>query len=58
VNNIRPALPWVFAMIMIALGEHFGLIASQPARTMFAILPALAVISIYGGTCRRSRKAA
>ena len=57
-RKLLPALPWAIAMFAIAIAEHYGLIERQPAQTMFAILPALAVVAIVGGTCRAKDRAA
>lgn len=50
------ALPWAIAMILIALGEAEGLVGHDTAATMFAILPALAVVAGIRGGCAGFRR--
>ena len=57
-RKLIPALPWAIAMFAVAIAEHYGLIEREPAQTMFAILPALAVVAIVGNTCRANGRAA
>lgn len=52
-SRIYQALPWAAMMLLIAIGEAYGFVAEPSARAMFAIIPALAVVSIYrSGACR------
>ena len=56
-SNIVKALCWAAAILLVALGNASGLIADSSANTMFAILPALAVISLSGPrACRPTRR--
>lgn len=50
-TSVARALPWAIAMILIAVGEAYGLVDRGTASTMFAILPGLAVVT----SVRRSR---
>jgi ethanolamine ammonia-lyase small subunit len=43
---IARAIPWAIAMILLAVGERYGLVESRSAATMFAVLPALAVVTM------------
>jgi hypothetical protein len=45
---IAKAMPWAVAMILIAIGKDYGLVAPATAETMFAILPVLAVVTTHG----------
>ncbi|MBO9574150.1 MAG: hypothetical protein J7494_00295 [Sphingobium sp.] len=45
-TKIARAIPWAIAMILIAVGEHYGLVERSSANAMFAILPVLAVITM------------
>ena len=42
-NAVARAVPWAIAMILIAVGKSYGLVAPATAQTMFIILPGLAV---------------
>jgi hypothetical protein len=60
-TSILSAIPWAIAMILLAIGEHYGLVERHNAETMFAILPALAVVTMSRrGACfcifRRDRQ--
>lgn len=46
---------WAIAMILLAAGNRFGLIADSTANTMFVVIPALAVVTL-GSQCRRARR--
>ena len=48
-TSIVCALPWAIAMIVLAVGERYGLVESRTATTLFAILPALAVVTLPRG---------
>lgn len=43
--SVARALPWAIAMILMAVGEAYGLVDRDTASTMFAILPGLAVVT-------------
>jgi hypothetical protein len=45
-TSVASAIPWAIVMILLAVGERYGLIESLSAATMFAILPALAVATM------------
>ncbi|HEY1125340.1 MAG TPA: hypothetical protein VGE65_06880 [Sphingobium sp.] len=49
--SVARALSWAIAMILIAVGEAYGLVDRNTASTMFAILPGLAVAT----SLRRNR---
>lgn len=44
-TSVARALPWAIAMILMAVGEAYGLVDRKTAATMFAILPGLAVVT-------------
>jgi hypothetical protein len=45
-TTVLSAIPWAVAMVLLAVGERYGLVESRAAATMFAILPALAVATM------------
>jgi hypothetical protein len=45
-TTVLSAIPWAVAMVLLAVGERYGLVESHTAATMFAILPALAVATM------------
>ncbi len=50
---IARAIPWAVAMVLIAVGKAYGLVAPASAQTMFVILPGLAVVTMNRqGSCR------
>lgn len=49
--TIARAIPWAIAMMLFAVGERYGLVESRAATTMFAILPALAVVTMRRRSC-------
>lgn len=53
-NQILRAVPWALAMVLIAVGERFGVVQPEVARTMMVVLPALWVAT-SGRTCLRRR---
>ena len=56
-TNITKGLCWGAAIILLAIGNRIGVITDSNATTMFAILPALAVISISGRkSCFRHKR--
>lgn len=57
-TNLRIALIWAAAFVLLALANRFGLIADKNATTMFAMLPALWVASSgLGRSCKRNAAA-
>ena len=55
-TTITKGLCWAAAMILLAIGNRLGAITDSNATTMFAILPAVAVISISGRQACRFRR--
>ena len=57
---LKPLL-WAAALVLLAMGNRFGLVADDVADTLFIVLPLLAVLSLRGGLCclprRRGRPA-
>lgn len=53
---IPSALIFAAGFILLALANHFGLIADKDATTMFAILPAL-WIALAAPRCARNARA-
>lgn len=56
-NNIYKGSAWAAAILLNALGNYLGLIDDDTAQILFIVLPAVAVMSLQGGTClpRRSK---
>jgi hypothetical protein len=55
---IRSSLIWAAALILLALANRFGLIADKNATVIFAVIPALWVVSGGLGRCRSSKASA
>lgn len=54
-SAVLRAIPWVLALLLIALAESLGVVAAETAKVMFTVLPIMAVLSVTGrGGCRRS----
>lgn len=53
-RSIVGAIAWAVVMLLIAVGEIVGLLPEKMTTTLIVIVPALAVISIYGPGCRKS----
>jgi hypothetical protein len=45
-TSVAHAIPWAIAMILLAVGERYGLVEGRTAATMFVVLPALAVATM------------
>lgn len=56
-STVTKSLCWAIALILLALANATGLIADKDANTMFAVIPALWVVTTFGGTCFRKRAA-
>lgn len=50
-TRIHKVSAWAGAILLVALGNAYGVIDDGSANTMFAVLPALAVISLRGANC-------
>lgn len=58
-NRTYKALCWAGAMLLNALGNYLGYIGDDTAQVMFAVLPALFILSLRdGGNCLPARKEA
>lgn len=56
-STITSSLCWAAVMIGLAFANARGLIADRDTTTMFAVIPALWVATMFGGTCLRGRAA-
>ena len=56
-NTITKALCWAAAMLLLALGDHAGVLEHGTVVTLITIIPILAWMSITGRTCCLPRKA-
>lgn len=52
-SSLTKSLIWAAVMLLIAGGAIIGLLPEKMAGTLIVIVPALAVISIYGRGCRK-----
>ena len=46
--NISTGFCWAASLILLALGNRFGLVADEAANVLFFALPAVAVMSMRG----------
>jgi hypothetical protein len=56
-STISKSLCWAAAMLLLAVGNASGLVSDSNANTMFAVIPALWVITTFGGNCLKKRAA-
>lgn len=57
-SKIQKGLCWAASLILLALGNRFGLVADDVANTLFIVLPIAAVMSLRGGNSCTGRLAA
>lgn len=60
-SNVLKGVCWAVAILLLAVGNRFGLIGDSTAQALFAVLPVIAVLSMRTGLsacCRTGREAA
>jgi hypothetical protein len=57
-SKIQRGLCWAASLILLALGNRFGLVADDAANTLFIVLPILAVMSVRGSNSCAGKLAA
>jgi hypothetical protein len=55
--TVSRSLCWAASLILLAVGNATGLVSDSSATTMFAVIPALWVATIFGGNCLKKHAA-
>lgn len=55
-KNVTKSICWALAILLVAIGNRFGLIEDKVADTLFVVLPIVAVMSLGNGCGCFSRR--